>query len=1104
MLSFTYRVIPVSSVFRLWLSCWLLSSSFLSSSSIAQAIIWDGAADGLQKEWRKVKLSLPANVLGIVIESRQAVFSIDNIYVTSASVASIPYAYVRAADSHSCALNTAHGQIRCWGSGSFGKLGQGNLENIGDDMNEMGDNLAAVDLGSGRTAKQVSAGQDHTCALLDNDMIKCWGNGFYGQLGQGNSENIGDDMNEMGDDLAAVDLGSGRTAKQVSAGEAHTCALLDNDMIKCWGNGFYGQLGQGNSENIGDDMNEMGDDLAALDLGSGRTAKQVSAGRAHTCALLDNDMIKCWGCGDYGQLGQGNSENIGDDMNEMGDDLAAVDLGSGRTAKQVSAGQDHTCALLDNDMIKCWGKGSSGQLGQGYWLYNIGDHTYEMGDTLAAVDLGSGRTAKQVSAGQDHTCALLDNDMIKCWGNGLYGQLGQGNSENIGDNMEEMGDYLAAVDLGSGRTAKQVSAGEAHTCALLDNDMIKCWGKGYYGQLGQGSTENIGDQMYEMGDYLSEVDTGTFATSVQTNIRLVDAMLTQGRVQVKVHDYWRDVCDDNWNNVNAQVVCRQLGLAGGLASFHWNGSGQFGMDNVACIGDEVDIGQCPFRGWGVHDCGFWEAAAVECHLDAWTRFADPTFSARRGHSLVWDAASASMLVFAGHEAGFFRHYNDVWRGNEQGIWEQLLVGDGPSARGGHSAVWDFRSRTMLVFGGSYLTSYSDELWLFSMDTSSWKKSDSPTKPHGRAYHSGVWDADNQMLLVFAGERGVNLADFWEYHFLSNTWKELTPSSDKPSARSRHSAVWADAIKAMLMFGGWDLMALDDLWHYGRWTNSWTLLSPANPPSGRAGHSAVWDARTLSILTFGGVKVLNESHNYTAELWNYSILTNSWTPLAPPGPYPSPTAREDHVAWWDPSSRYMYLLGGYDVSYKKDMWRYVGVEAEEVPVEECFLGQECSLQLASRRLEAGDILTVVNFFTGSSEPSLLGLYLKTLDGYNFSFALENSTSEDSDQNRSDLSDPLVMQLQPGLYRIRWCPSLEDCESHWFDVGLLIVAGPFPGQSFICDQGAPCVISGLQGSRLSKTDQLLPMKECGTLLQTSLFPEPQPISASASTQSDDPLV
>ena len=967
----------------------------------------------------------------------------------------------------------------------------------------MGDYLAAVDLGSGRTAKQVSVGY-HTCVLLDNDVIKCWGKGSSGQLGQGNAEDIGDNMNEMGDYLAAVDLGSGRTAKQVSVGYYHTCAVLDNDMIKCWGSGNYGQLGQGNTENIGDDMNEMGDYLAAVDLGSGRTAKQVSAGSHHTCALLDNDMIKCWGYCNYGQLGQGNTENIGDDMNEMGDYLAAVDLGSGRTAKQVLAGGDYTCALLDNDMIKCWGSSYAGNLGQGN-TWSIGDNMNEMGDYLAAVDLGSGRRGKQVSAGFFHTCALLDNDMIKCWGSGHYGQLGQGNTENIGDDTNEMGDYLASVDLGSGRTAKHISAGTHHTCALLDNDMIKCWGSNYAGNLGQGNTENIGDEIYEMGDHLSEVDTGSIAAVFTTNIRLVDATPTQGRVQVKVQDSWRDVCDDNWNNVNAQVVCRQLGFAGGLASFHWNGSGQFGMDNVDCIGDEFDIGQCPFRGWGVHDCGFWEAAAVECHLDAWTRFADPTFSARRGHSLVWDAANASVLVFAGHEAGFFRYYNDLWRSNQQGIWEQLSA-DGPSARGGHSAVWDFRSRTMLIFGGSYFTSYFDELWLFSVHTNSWKKSDSAAmagKPPARAYHSGVWDADNQVMLVFAGENPVNLADFWEYHLLSNTWKELTPSSDKPSARSRHSAVWADAIKAILIFGGWDFTALDDLWHYGWWTNSWTLLSPANPPSGRAGHSAVWDPTTLSILTFGGVKVLNESHNYTAELWNYSILTNSWTPLAPPGPYPSPTAREDHVAWWDPSSRYMYLLGGYDVSYKKDMWRYVGVEAEEVPVEECFLGQECSLQLASRRLEAGDILTVVNFFTGSSEPSLLGLYLKTLDGYNFSFALENSTSEDSDQNRSDLSDPLVVQVQPGLYRIRWCPSLEDCESHWFDVGLLIVAGPFPGQSFICDQGAPCVISGLQGSRLSKTDQLLPMKECGTLLRTSLFPEPHPISASASTQSDDLL-
>ena len=1087
-LAFMYQLVPTNTQFQFSLQYLTASPSWGSVESFSWVVPWTGASAG---DWRKVKLTLPANiVLALKFESVDAEVSIDNVHLTQpASIAPIPYARITTS-YHTCVLHVSVGQIRCWGNGYYGQLGQGNTDDIGDGSGEMGDSLKAVELGSGRTAKQVAAGDFHTCALLDDESIKCWGNGYYGQLGQGNTDHIGDGSGEMGDSLKAVELGSDRTAKQVAAGRCHTCALLDDESIKCWGNGYYGQLGQGNTDDIGDGSGEMGDSLKAVELGSNRTAKQVAAGRYHTCALLDDESIKCWGNGYYGQLGQGNTDHIGDGSGEMGDSLKAVELGSGRTAKQVAAGDYHTCALLDDESIKCWGRGDYGRLGQGN-TDDIGDGSGEMGDSLKAVDVGTDRNAQQVAAGFYHTCALLDDESIKCWGRGEYAQLGQGNTDDIGDGSGEMGDSLKAVELGSDRTAKSLSVGSHHACALLDDDSIKCWGSGYYGQLGLGNVERIGDEQSEMGDYLPRVDVGTIPTTIKTEIRLVDGTMMKGRIQVKYQESWRDVCEDNWNNLNAQVVCRQLGLAGGLSSFGWNGSGEFGMDQVACVGSEPDLGQCPFRGWGIHDCGSWEAVGVECHLDAWSFLADPDLSARRGHSAVWDATDASMLVFAGHEAGSFRYYDDLWR-YHNGLWEQLLVAGGPSSRGGHTAIWHMGSRTMIVFGGSHYTTYYSELWLYSLSTNAWRLSNSSTMPTARAYHSAIWDLANQIMLIFAGENGIPMADLWEYRFLSNDWRELTPSSGKPSARSRHSAVWAGAMNAMLIFGGWASTALDDVWLYGWWTNAWTLLSPANPPSGRAGYSAIWDPLTFSMLTCGGVKVLNESFSYTAELWNYSLLTNAWTPLAPPGTYPSPSAREDHTAVWDPDLRFMYILGGFDVSYKKDFWRYAGYGVKELAVEECFVGQECTVKLPNRSFETGDTLTVVDFFTGSSDLGFSSsVHLTTLDGYSFSFASEDS------QDLSAMSDvTLYLYAQPGPYRLRWCPLNSDCAGHagqWLEVGLLVVVGPFGGQSLVCDLGASCVVTTLQGSRLSKSDQLLPMKECGTSLQTAILPV-QPINAS----------
>jgi alpha-tubulin suppressor-like RCC1 family protein len=134
--------------------------------------------------------------------------------------------------------------------------------NRGTTPAQMGDNLAAINLGTGRTVKSISVGQEFNCAQLDNDALKCWGNSFYGQLGYGNTQKLGDAQNEMGDNLMAVDLGAGRTAKVLGVGSEHVCALLDNGKVKCWGANISAQLGNGSRNHVGDGPNEMGANLA--------------------------------------------------------------------------------------------------------------------------------------------------------------------------------------------------------------------------------------------------------------------------------------------------------------------------------------------------------------------------------------------------------------------------------------------------------------------------------------------------------------------------------------------------------------------------------------------------------------------------------------------------------------------------------------------------------------------------------------------------------------------------------------------------------------------------------------------------------------------------
>jgi alpha-tubulin suppressor-like RCC1 family protein len=405
--------------------------------------------------------------------------------------------------SHSCALLDS-GAVKCWGDNTDGQLGLGDTAARGDNAGEMGNSLPAVSLGTGRTAIAIAVGDLHTCALLDTGNVKCWGDNTYGELGQGDTNNRGDNAGEMGDNLLDVDLGTGRKASAITAGHYFTCALLDNATVKCWGRNDFGQLGQGDTNNRGDNAGEMGDNLLAINLGTGRTAIAIAAGGDHMCALLDNATVKCWGHNDDGQLGQGDTVNRGDAANEMGDNLFAVDLGTGRTAVSIAAGQHHTCAVLDNASVKCWGDNGNGQLGLGDTAFR-GDNPGEMGDNLPAVNLGTGRTATAITAGAFHTCAVLDNATVKCWGNAGLAQLGYGDITQRGDNANEMGNNLPAVSLGTGRTATAITAGAFHTCVLLDNASVKCWGDNSSGQSGLGDTNNRGDQANEMGDNLPVV-----------------------------------------------------------------------------------------------------------------------------------------------------------------------------------------------------------------------------------------------------------------------------------------------------------------------------------------------------------------------------------------------------------------------------------------------------------------------------------------------------------------------------------------------------------------------------------------------------------------------
>jgi alpha-tubulin suppressor-like RCC1 family protein len=381
---------------------------------------------------------------------------------------------------HNCAVLDG-GRVRCWGSGGVGQLGYGNEENIGDDETP----ASAGDVDVGGVVAHVAAGGYHTCALLENGAVRCWGSAHHGQLGYGNTEAIGNDETPA----SAGDVDVGGTVVQIAAGLWHTCALLEGGRVRCWGGGVpsedpfnFGQLGYGNTVAIGDNETPA----SAGDVDVGGTAMQITAGWYHTCALLDTGDVACWGRGWLGRLGYGDNEDIGD--NETPASAGTVEVGG--AVAQIAAGGYHTCALLDTGAVRCWGGSNEnpdenvGQLGYGN-TENIGDD--ELPNTAGDADVGAPVTA--LDPGKNTTCALLGSGNVRCRGADDVGQLGYGNTQDIGDDETP----ASAGDVDVGGNVAQISAGGAHTCALLDTGRVRCWGGGGDGRLGYGNEENVGD-----------------------------------------------------------------------------------------------------------------------------------------------------------------------------------------------------------------------------------------------------------------------------------------------------------------------------------------------------------------------------------------------------------------------------------------------------------------------------------------------------------------------------------------------------------------------------------------------------------------------------------
>jgi alpha-tubulin suppressor-like RCC1 family protein len=311
-------------------------------------------------------------------------------------------------------------------------------------------------LNSGTTAVSITAGGDDTCALLANGRAECWGDNAYGQLGNGTHTASSTPVMVFGLTNAVA----------ITAGGDHSCALLSNGTAKCWGDNFYGELGNGTTTNSSIPVVVSGlTNAVAITAGAG----------GHSCALLASGTVMCWGNNEYGELGTGSGAG--------GFSSTPLVVGSRTDAVltnvvAIRAGAYHSCASLANGTAKCWGDNEYGQLGNG---------TFSQLSFVPVVVTGLTSVAA-ITAGAWHTCASLANGTAKCWGENVFGELGNGRT---GPQM--CGSFACSTTpvVVSGLTSVAVlTAGGGHSCAVLTNGAAECWGLNNYGQLGNGKFTN--------------------------------------------------------------------------------------------------------------------------------------------------------------------------------------------------------------------------------------------------------------------------------------------------------------------------------------------------------------------------------------------------------------------------------------------------------------------------------------------------------------------------------------------------------------------------------------------------------------------------------------
>jgi len=281
----------------------------------------------------------------------------------------------------------------------------------------------------------IATGAGHTCVLYTDQSIRCTGQNSQGQVGNGGFTSVFEPAAVSGT-VNPVSLG---------AGLEHTCTLVGDGRMQCWGANFTGQLGDGTMGGFA---------MAPQFVHNVTNAIKAITGGFFTCAILPDHTVQCWGRNQDGQLGNGDSTT---DV-----PLPAPVQGLGPVV-DFAAGGYHACAMLADRTVRCWGRNVRGQ---------VGDGTSNSPVTQPHIVSGL-NSAVTLSLGSYHSCALLQDATVQCWGDSDHGQIG----------AQGLAFSPVPVTVSGIANAVRVGTGFQHSCAVLSDGTVRCWGNNAFGQL---------------------------------------------------------------------------------------------------------------------------------------------------------------------------------------------------------------------------------------------------------------------------------------------------------------------------------------------------------------------------------------------------------------------------------------------------------------------------------------------------------------------------------------------------------------------------------------------------------------------------------------------